>query len=280
MTRDSGDYVHDPLIRAFATLLRNHREAAGLSRSQLAEALGCSPQWIEKLEMMRKAPSEATSNDLDTYFRTPGTFHAIWALIKERGRRVALPPWFQQWIDSEQVADVLRNWEPLNIPGLLQTPEYARMILAGEPGITDENLEQHLANRIERQAILTSENPALFRTLIDESVLHRLVGSPQIMRDQLTALIEAAQRRNISVQIVPTGTLCTAGLSGAFWIASIAGTTDTVYLEGATVGRVSDDPREVVEIQNRFDVLHAEALSPQASIDLISKVMEDKWPQI
>jgi transcriptional regulator with XRE-family HTH domain len=280
MSTDRGDLSHDPLIRAFATLLRAHREAAGLSRTQLADALGCSPQWIEKLEMLKKSPSEPTAIDLDTHFKAPDTFHTLWKLIKDRGKRVALPPWFQQWVDTEQVADVLRNWEPLNIPGLLQTPEYARVIMAGEPGITDESLEQRVASRMERQAILTREDPVLFRALIDESVLHRLVGSPQIMRDQLAALVETAQQRNISVQIVPTGTLCTAGLSGAFWIASIAGTTDTVYLEGATVGRVSDDPREVAEIQNRFDALHAEALNPGASIDLMSKVMEDKWPQI
>lgn len=277
---DQADYSHDPFVRAFATLLRNHRDAAGLSRTQLAEALGCSPKWIEKLESMKKSPSEATANDLDTYFRTPGTFHTLWKLIRERGRRMALPPWFQQWVDTEQVADALRNWEPLVIPGLLQTPEYARVVLAGEPGMTDEKLEQHVTNRMERQTILTGANPVLFRTLIDESVLHRLIGDPKIMHAQLAALIEATQRPNVSVQIVPTGALCTAGVGGAFWIASIAGTTDTVYLEGATVGRVSDDPREVTEIRNRFDALHAEALTPQASIDLISKVMDDKWPQI
>jgi transcriptional regulator with XRE-family HTH domain len=278
MAQDRSDYSHDPLVRAFATLLRRHREAAGLSRTQLAEALGCSPQWIEKLERMKKAPSEPTARDLDTYFQTPHTFHTIWELIRDRGRRVALPPWFQQWVDTEQVAEVLRNWEPVIIPGLLQTPEYARAILAGEPGIAEEELEQHVTNRIERQKILLKES-VLFRALIDESALHRLIGSPQIMRDQLAALIEAAQRPNVSVQIMPKGTLSTSGVSGAFAIASISGTTDTVYLEGATVGRVSDDPSEVAEIRNRFDALHAEALNPRESIDLIAKVMEDKWPQ-
>jgi transcriptional regulator with XRE-family HTH domain len=276
---EQGDYSHDPLVRAFAALLRAHREAAGLSLTKLAEALGCSPQWIGMLEAMRKPPSEATAIDCDTYFKTTPSFHTLWKQYKDRPKYVALPPWFQHWLEIEQTADVLRNWEPLIIPGLLQTPEYARALFTDKPGITDEELEQYVTSRAERQTVLTKENPVLYRVLVDEGVLHRLIGSPHIMRDQLAALIEMAQLRNVVVQVVPSGTLCTAGVNGAFWIAGVTGRTDTVYLEGATEGRVSDHPREVAEVQLRYDALNAAALSPEPSIELIRKVMEEKWPQ-
>lgn len=136
-----------------------------------------------------------------------------------------------------------------------------------------------MAARIERQTILSRENPVLFRAHIDEAVLYRMVGSPQIMHDQLAALIEAARRENISVQVVPMDTGQTAGLSGGFVIASIEGKPDTVYLDSATEGRVTDHPREVAETLNRYDAIRTEALPVQASLDLITKVMDEKWAQ-
>jgi transcriptional regulator with XRE-family HTH domain len=87
----NGALTRDPLIRAFGAVLRGHREAAKLSRPALAKALGCTPQWIEKLETGQRAPSEATSEDLDTYFKTPETFHRMWIEIRRAGKYTELP---------------------------------------------------------------------------------------------------------------------------------------------------------------------------------------------
>jgi transcriptional regulator with XRE-family HTH domain len=96
------DLTRDPLIRAFGAVLRIYRESAGLSRAALGEALGCTPQWLEKLETAQKPPSRATAEDLDTFFKTPGLFFEMWREIKKAGRRLAPPPGFEKYAELEK----------------------------------------------------------------------------------------------------------------------------------------------------------------------------------
>ncbi len=114
-----------------------------------------------------------------------------------------LPPRFRPWVDIERQAHTLRGWDPLLVPGLLQTPDYARTILEAYPGVTDERVQELLTARLERQKILARDTPPPLWTVLDEGVLHRGVGGPDIMRDQLAALLTASEHRNISIQVVP-----------------------------------------------------------------------------
>ncbi|MCO5971139.1 helix-turn-helix domain-containing protein [Actinoallomurus soli] len=140
MARPQRDLAPDSLIGHFGLEIRTYRNDAGLSQGQLADALGCTGQWVGAVELADKAPSEAFAQDLDTYFQTNGSFHRLWKTIKCANQRTAPPSWFKPWISIERKAKVLRSWQPLVIPGLLQTPAYARTILKGRPGITDEQL--------------------------------------------------------------------------------------------------------------------------------------------
>ncbi|MCO5992217.1 DUF5753 domain-containing protein [Actinoallomurus sp. WRP9H-5] len=166
------------------------------------------------------------------------------------------------------------------IPGLLQTPAYARTILKSRPGITDEQLEKQVTARIERQQLLAVDNPPLLWAIVDESVLWRLVGSEEIMRDQLAALIEAAAVNHVTVQVVPKERAGTAGLSGPFVIATMDGEPDAIYLDDAAEGRVASNSSEITEILNWYDAIRADALPTQASVDLISKVRQDRWMRL
>ncbi|MEV0405878.1 helix-turn-helix transcriptional regulator [Actinoallomurus sp. NPDC050550] len=279
MARPQRDLSPDSLIGHFGLEIRTFRNDARLSQSQLADALGCTGQWVGAVELADKAPSEAFAQDLDSYFQTNGSFHRLWKTIKRARQRATVPPWFEQWIGIEQRARVLRNWEPLVIPGLLQTPAYARAMLTGKPGISDAEVDRQVAARIERQQILTADNPTLLWVIIDESVLRRLVGSSQTMQDQLTALIDASNLKNVTIQVVPLGTGETSGLSGAFVIAKIDGDDDAVYLDDATEGRVTTDSSEVADVIDRYDAIRSQALPAHASLDVISKVMKEQWTQ-
>src|SRR4051794_9689344 len=94
MQQEPDDLTRDPLVRAFAAVLRAHREAAEISGARLSEALGCTPQWVNHVEHSRKIPSEAFAIDLDTYFKTApvNTFHRMWQEIKRAGKHRVLPP--------------------------------------------------------------------------------------------------------------------------------------------------------------------------------------------
>ncbi len=114
--------------------------------------------------------------------------------------------------------------------------------------------------------------------MIGEEVLHRDVGGSGVMRDQLTALLATAERRQVSVQIVPARAGVVAGLEGAFVIAGVEGSLDSVFVESATVGHVTDHPRDVAMICRRYETIRSAALPARASADLIAKVMT-QWQQ-
>jgi transcriptional regulator with XRE-family HTH domain len=279
MSDEHDHLMRDPLVRTFGSVLRGYREGARLSRPQLAEALGCSPQWIEKLETAQKPPSRDTADDLDTYFKTPRTFYRMWEEIDRIGRRKLPPSWFKQWMDIERQSHTIRHWQPLVIPGLLQTPEYAREVISRQPGITLEQIEEELASRLDRQSILTGEDPTMLFVILDEGVLHRPIGDATTMRDQLAHLLAMAQRSNITVQVIPNDTAGSCGLSGAFEIAHLNNGPDTAYLESYCEGRVTANPSDVITMSNRYAAISADALPKRASLELIAKVMEERWKQ-
>jgi uncharacterized protein DUF5753 len=130
-----------------------------------------------------------------------------------------VPTWFEDWLRAEGEAHTLRIRQPLIIPGLLQTAEYARALFLAA-GADDAKADDLAALRMERQSILDRAEPAHVITVLDESALRKLVGSPAIMYEQLTHLASQAERPNISVEVVPASTGANAGLSGGFQLAS------------------------------------------------------------
>jgi Domain of unknown function (DUF5753) len=143
--------------------------------------------------------------------------------------------------------------------------------------VADE-VEQMVSGRMERQSILDRDPPPLLWVVLDEAVLHRCVGSPTIMHDQLVQLAEMAARPRVTVQVVPARTGAHAGLLGAFIVATADDASDTVYLETSAKGQVSDLPRLVAQVTLRFDMLRAAALPKDDSRDLLVKVA-DRWNQ-
>jgi len=187
------------------------------------------------------------------------------------------PQWFRDWIDAERRATSLCWWEPLVVPGLLQTADYARAILGAGPDALEDELEQMVAARIERQAILDRPRPPMLWVVLDETVLYRCVGSPKIMHEQLLHLAELAGRPRIAIQVVPARVGVHAGLLGGFAIASVEGAPDIVYLETSADGQVAEKPSVVAQVTLRLSTLRAVALPRDDSRDLILKVAEERW---
>lgn len=277
MSRPPRDPDPGSLIGHFGTELRTYREKAEISQNRLGEILGCTGQWIGQVELGEKAPSEQFAIDLDTYFETGGVFHRLWKSIKAGTRRLAVPTWFAEWIEIEKKAHTLKHWQPLVVPGLLQTLDYAKAVLSRQPGASPEQIEEQVRKRLERQALLTREEPLLLWAVMDEGVLRRPIAGPSVMRDQLAHLVEMSTRTNVSIQVLPEEAGGSCGLAGAFEIASIPGEQDVVYFEADSRGHVTDHPYEVTAVGNRYNALSADALSPQASIELIAKVTEEIW---
>ena len=140
-------------LQFFGAELRRARTAAGLSQDQLGQRLGYSGAQVGKVETGERAPAQDFAEACDQAFPDAG---GLFGRIYQLARRWdgGYPSWFAEWIDSERRATSLRWWEPLLIPGLLQTADYARAILAADPETAEDQLDELVAARLERQAIL------------------------------------------------------------------------------------------------------------------------------
>ena len=208
---------------------------------------------------------------------TRGGLARLWDNLRKGLRHRAIPGWFQPWTHFEAQATTLRSYEPLLVPGLLQTEDYARAILAARPGGKHDDLDDQVAARIGRQSILArSDGPQLW-CVVDEGVLHRCVGNPKVMHDQLEHLADLAGNPQTTIQVIPASAGAHAGLLGGFIIADVDGSPSMVYLETAAEGQIADSPAIVAHAMLRFDALRSEALPRAASRDLIMKVAEDRW---
>jgi Domain of unknown function (DUF5753) len=214
---------------------------------------------------------------LDEAFGLPGTF----ARLEERLRGVPFSSGFRPFHPYEAEARTLRTFEHVLIPGLLQTENYARAVLSTRPATTPDEVEERVAARLARQAVLDREDPPapMLWALLDENVLHREVGSAMVMREQLLHLVEMAKRPNVAMQIVPYAAGPHSGLLGAFVIAEPDDSGAIVYLETALDGQTAEDAASVAQMVLMFDALRLEALPGSASVRLIERVAEERWKE-
>jgi Domain of unknown function (DUF5753) len=187
------------------------------------------------------------------------------------------PRWFADWVDAEGRATVIRWWEPLLVPGLLQTAEYARALFkAWQTTEGDDEVDQLVTARLDRQRIFDQTRPPSLWAVIDEGVLRRRIGGPKVMHEQLVHLAEAAERPMIKVHVIPAEVGAHIGLLGAFAIADVAGDAPgIVYFESPDQGETTRDPATVTKIILTFETLRSEALPRGASRELIMKIAEE-----
>lgn len=259
--------------------LRRVRMAAGISQEALAERFGYDRTVISKAESGHRPPS------LDLARAYAKEFPQLNALVESglierwaehvRRRGGTFPEFFVDWLDYEKNATALFYWAPILVPGVLQTESYARAILAKLP--SEESLEVRLAGRMARQQVLSRPKPPVVSVIMAEAVLHRCVGGPQVMREQLIHLAEVPQPK-VLVQVIPAETGAHAGLEGGVSIADNEDGSTVVYLESLTAGQTTADRGIVSEVRETTELLRCEALPRAASRELILKVAEERWP--
>jgi transcriptional regulator with XRE-family HTH domain len=252
----------------WAAELRAQREAAGLTQEQLARLMNYSASVIAKLETGRTRPGEQHAERADQALDAPGTFQRLRTIL---ARDRVYPDWFKDWPVREAAARCLRWFELLVIPGLLQTEDYARALMANRLG--DNDVDAVVAARLDRQAILYRDQPPDLWVVLDEAALHRAVGGPKVMGEQITHLAEAAARPHICLQIIPATVAVHEGLDGAGFVVA---DYDFAYVETAAHGQIVDRGADVAALVRRWDTLRAEALPRTASLSLIEEVA-NKW---
>ena len=256
--------------------LRRARVAAGYSSQEaLAARLGYDRSVIAKAETGERPPSPEVADAIEAELFPAGPSGLVGrlaALARRAGGPV--PSWFESWLEAERDAHMLRLWSPVLVPGLLQTAGYARALFLAT-GLDEDSAQEHVSVRLDRQAILERPHPPHVVTVLDQSVLHRLIGSPQVMADQLMHIAELSERPDLSVQVISADTGANAGLSGAFDLASGDGGPEVVRMEA--VEDVTVESRSLVrKAANIFVRVQADALPRAASRTLILEAAE-QW---
>ncbi len=190
--------------------------------------------------------------------------------------RGVLPPTYRDFISLESQARAMRTLETSVVPGLLQTPEYARAVtraaVGGLDGDTDDRLDALVAVRLARQDVLRADPPLKLSAVLDEAVLRREIGGPEVMARQLSRLMEAARLPQVRLQVLPFRAGEHVGITGPFVIFSFSSTSDldVVVLDHLTSSLYLERKEDLQAYTEAFNTLRIHALSPEESLDYIA----------
>jgi len=268
----------------FAAELKRLRERAGVTQSDVAAKTNYSLSTVSAYETGNLIPSAAFAERADKMFGTDDydevskTHNGDLTRLQKLVEQVSVRPWFRDRVEVERKAAEIREYESYQIPGLLQTADYAHAVIsAGRPRMSDEEIERAVAVRMTRQEILERDNdlpadrdntPRLW-AIIDEAALHRVVGSSEVMRVQREHLVEMAQRPNVTIQVIPNSEGVTCAYGRAFTILISNNGSSVVYLEDLINAHYVRNRDEVGLFALKFDHLRSSALTDDKSLQLI-----------
>ena len=255
----------------FAAELKRLRGIAGMTQEQLARATNFSAALVAAIETCRRIPSDDFADRADKSLETDGILSRLQKLVEQ----TSVLPWFRDLVETERKAISIQTYEPYLVPGLFQTEIYARhCVSATRPLLPGEDISRAVALRMTRQEILDQDDPPRLWAIIDESVLRRQVGGPEIMSAQCDHLLSMSRRPNVAIQVIPDckGAACAYGQQ--FMILTFESRTPMAYLEDMRGARYLRERDEVGNYSVAFDYLRSSALDDEQSAELIRGVMQ------
>jgi len=263
--------------------LRRLREQAELTCEDVGQRLECSGTRISRMETGRISVRPGDVRELLEVYGVTGTEADSLVQLAREARRKGwwhtygrvLPHWFEPYIGLESEAVRLRDFQPLVIPGLLQTEDYARAVLRAAPHAgSSTEIDRLVALRMGRQRILGQDRPPDLWVVLSESVLRVQVGGRAVMRAQLQRLAWVAERPNVTLQVLPFTTAAHVHPVSPFTMLEFPDAADpaVVYLEHLTGSLFLENEDEVRRYRVVFDHLRAEALGTGQTVDLIARV--------
>ncbi|WP_410593855.1 Scr1 family TA system antitoxin-like transcriptional regulator [Amycolatopsis sp. lyj-23] len=265
-----------PGCRALSASLREVREARKFGLRELARALEVDPRLLSQWELgVRVPPIEEVARILG-YLRVDRVVtNRILALVQHvkepnwlDSNPADLPAALTGVMQCERTASRITNWSPLIIPGLLQTPDYARALLAASD-ITVEEVDARLVARLKRQRILSGYDPVRLKAIISEQAIREVVGDPDIMSDQIDHLLRLAVTSNISVRVVPADVGYHPGKAGVFTLYDFPADPSIVYIEHHHASAFINELEATASYQKLVKLLQGKAFTEEASQALL-----------
>jgi transcriptional regulator with XRE-family HTH domain len=266
--------------RELGAVLKALRTEKGLTAEQVAQRLMVSPSKISRLETGQRGASARDVSDLCKLYGIDGDQRQQ---LLQFARETKEKTWWQRsalndltYLGLEDAATSISDYGLGIMPGLLQTRDYARAIVqAALPKWVPEEVEQRVEARMIRQGILVRDNPPHFEAVVDESVLHRVVGSPAVMRAQLERLLELSELTNVRLRVIPYDAGALPAGNNKFIVLGFAqpAVADVVFVEGLTGDLYLDDPRDVETYNITFRALAQMAADPESTREIITAMI-------
>ncbi|MCE4943103.1 MULTISPECIES: helix-turn-helix domain-containing protein [Streptomyces] len=258
----------------FGSEQRRHREVAKLSLVQLADIVNSSKSNLARVETAELMPPPELPSALDAAFGTERYFFGLYQLAKKEIH----PDRFRRYMEFESQATVIEDFATNAVPGLLQTRAYAHAFFGYWPGATAEQVEERVQARLLRQERLRSVHPPRYSAILDEAILHRPVGGPEVMREQLAALLAQIDTSHTMIQVLPFLHGGYALMEGPLKLLTLPSGQGVAYEEGRMSGDLLEVQGDVAQRRALYDSLRAYALSPRDSAALIQHLMERYEP--
>jgi transcriptional regulator with XRE-family HTH domain len=271
--------------RRLGAELRRYREAAGLTIDTVAEKMDCSASKISRLETGQTGASPRDVRDmLVLYDVGKPELEDLMDVARETRQRGWWRPYGSiltgAYVAFEAAASTIRSYEAQCIPGLLQTEEYARcQLTTARPDLPAGELANRIRVRLDRQSLLTQDDPVHLWCVVDEAALVRPVGGPDVMRAQLEHLLAAAELPHIKIQVLPFEAGAHAGMDGSFLLLHFPDEQDpdTVYVVMATGGVFQEKADELRRYETVFSSLQEVALPPDESVAFVARKAKESF---
>ncbi|MET7409449.1 helix-turn-helix domain-containing protein [Streptomyces parvulus] len=252
--------------------LRHAREKAGMSQEELGGRLFVSGSFIGQLESGTRRMQREYAALLDDALGTEDFFRRNCAA----SAKSKYPEHFAEAAEAEGSATAIKEYASMLIPGLLQTPSYARAVCrAYQPTATDEVIDELVTARMERARMLADPTEPMLWAVIDESALRRATGGREVMAGALRHIAALMRENRVIVQVLPFDAGAHPAMQGCVKLMDFAGAPPLVYLEGVGTGRVDDDPATVGRYRFYYELLMVSALSPTKSLSMIEELAQN-----
>ncbi|MER7000078.1 helix-turn-helix transcriptional regulator [Streptomyces sp. NPDC000410] len=253
-------------------LIKLYRGLAGMTQRTLAERLLMSESLLGAYERAERIPSTSflVDADADAVLGANGALKSCVEMMEEE----QYSPKFLNWKRTEAEAASISAYETMVIPGLLQTPAYARGLYEVRvPMYEPDEIDRHVDGRLERQVVLDRKPRPIVSYVVEEAAFRRPIGGDAALKEQLRHVLEAIRVRNhLTVQVMPNQRIVHAGLMGPFQLLSTPQGRNLGYTAGQGGDTLISRPEEVNRLIDLFGALRAQALTPWESVELIERM--------
>ncbi len=269
-TGGAGEPEASDSLKAFGEVVKAFRKRAGLTQEEFAPRVRYSVPTVASIEQGRRFPPvdfvERAEEVLDAF----GTLRGA---ARHLSRQPGLASWFRQWARFEAEAVSLYTYECRVVPGLLQTEGYARAVTVSVPPVKDdEQVTQQVTARLDRHELFRRKPPISFSFIIEQALIERGTGGPEVTRHLIDNLLARANQFNVELQVMPLRQVDHAGFDGPLQVLETAENRWFGYAEGQRGGLLISDSKEVSIMLQRYARLRSQALNPEDSKGLLKRM--------